>query len=197
MTPARWRRIEVLFAGAVRSDPAGLASWPRLACGSDEDLHAQSATSSTLIRGRRARGHEAAGAARPRVRSGGSLARPRPPERRGAHRDGRLRRARIARPPRAFTPEPAIAGDRGASPTAEIIPVVRNRLRALALLYLAIFAILPAWRLAVHRETDGTTTAVNALAVVALGAVVALLSARRFYTAQTQHSCHQPQSSGS
>ena len=42
-----------------------------------------------------------------------------------------------------------------------------------------IAALLPAWRLAVHRETDGTTTAVNALAVVALGAVVALLSARR------------------
>ena len=84
--------------------------------------------------------------------------------------------------PREFTPEPAIADGRGASPTAEIIPVVRNRLRALALLYLAIFAILPAWRLAVHRETDGTTTAVNALAVVALGAVVALLSARRLHT---------------
>jgi hypothetical protein len=84
--------------------------------------------------------------------------------------------------PREFTPEPAIADGRGASPTAEIIAVARNRLRALALLYLAIFAILPAWRLAVHRETDGTTTAVNALAVVALGAVVALLSARRLYT---------------
>jgi hypothetical protein len=41
MTPARWRRIEELFAGAIRIDPAGLASWPRLACGSDEDLHAQ------------------------------------------------------------------------------------------------------------------------------------------------------------
>src|SRR4051812_9783519 len=83
---------------------------------------------------------------------------------------------------REITPGPAIADSRGASPTAEIIPVVRNRLRALALLYLAIFAILPAWRLAVHRGTDGTTTAVNALAVVMLGAVVALLSARRLHT---------------
>ena len=68
--------------------------------------------------------------------------------------------------PREFTPEPEIADGRGVSPTAEIVPVVRNRLRALALLYLALFAILPAWRLAVHRETDGTTTAVNALAVL-------------------------------
>src|SRR5205807_32167 len=41
MTPARWRWIEELFAGAIRSDPAGLASWPRLACVSDVDLHAQ------------------------------------------------------------------------------------------------------------------------------------------------------------
>src|SRR6185437_6325122 len=41
MTPARGRRIEELFAGAIRSDPAGLTSWPRLACGSEEDLHAQ------------------------------------------------------------------------------------------------------------------------------------------------------------
>ena len=41
MTPACWRRIDELFAGAIRSDPAGLASWPRLACGGDEDLHAQ------------------------------------------------------------------------------------------------------------------------------------------------------------
>ena len=64
-----------------------------------------------------------------------------------------------------------------------MIPVVRNRLRALALLYLALFATLPGWRLAVHRETDGTTTAVNALAVVAIGAVLALLSARRLQTA--------------
>ena len=41
MTPARWKRIEELFAGATRSDPAGLTPWPRLACGSDEDLYAQ------------------------------------------------------------------------------------------------------------------------------------------------------------
>jgi serine/threonine-protein kinase len=75
-----------------------------------------------------------------------------------------------------------IADGRGPSPTAEMIPVVRNRLRSLALLFLAIFASLPAWRLAVHRDTDATTTAVNALAVVALGAVVALLSARRHQT---------------
>jgi hypothetical protein len=41
MTPVRWRGIEELIAGAIRSDPAGLASWPRLACGSEEDLQAQ------------------------------------------------------------------------------------------------------------------------------------------------------------
>ena len=59
--------------------------------------------------GGESRGHEAAGAARPRAQSDGSLARPRPPERRGAHRDGRLPRARIARPPPRVHAE---AGDR-------------------------------------------------------------------------------------
>ena len=41
MTPARGRRIEELFARATRSDPAGLTSWPRLARGGEEDLHAE------------------------------------------------------------------------------------------------------------------------------------------------------------
>ena len=85
--------------------------------------------------------------------------------------------------PREFAPEPAIGDGRGASPRVEAIPLVLTRLRAVAILYPAIFAILPAWRLTLHRETDGTTTAVNALAVVAIGVVLALLSARRLQTA--------------
>ena len=82
-----------------------------------------------------------------------------------------------------FAPGPVIAGGRGPSPTAEFLPLARTRLRALAILYLSIFAILPVWRLVVSRETDGTTTVVNVLAVAALGAVVALLSPRRLHAA--------------
>src|SRR4051794_15968404 len=183
MTPARWRRIEELFAGAIRSDPAGLATWPRLACGSDEDLHAQIGHILYVDQGAERRG-----AMRPQEPPDRGLeavaAWPAPARRSVAGLTETVDFARPGSPgrPREFTPEPAIADGRKASLTAEIIPVMRNRLRALVLLYLAIFSILPAWRLAVHRETDGTTTAVNALAVVALGAAVALLSARRLHT---------------
>jgi eukaryotic-like serine/threonine-protein kinase len=183
MTPARCRRIEELFAGAIRSDPAGLTSWPRLACGSEEDLHAQVGHILDVDQGAERRG-----SMRPQEPPDRGLeavaARPAPAGRGVAGLSETVDFAAPGSPDRhrEITPGPAIAGGRGASPTAEIIPVVRNRLRALALLYLAIFAILPAWRLAVHRETDATTTAVNALAVMALGAVVALLSARRLQT---------------
>ena len=184
MTPARWRRIEELFAGAIRSDPAGLASWPRLARGSEEDLHAQ--IGHILDVNQRA---ERRGAMRPQEPPGQGLeatvTRHAPTRPSVAGLTETVDFAGHGSPgrPREFTPEPAIADGRGASPTAEIIPVMRNRLRALALLYLAIFAILPAWRLAVRRETDVTTTAANALAVAVLAAIVALLSARRLHTA--------------
>src|SRR3954451_2394774 len=183
MTPARWRRIAELFAGAIRSELAGLASWPRLARGSDEDLHAQIGHILDIDQGAERRG-----SMRPQEPPDRGLeavaAWPAPARRSVAGLTETVDFAGPGSPgcPREFPPEPAIADGRGAPPTAEIIPVVRNRLRALALLYLAIFAILPAWRLAVHRESDGTTTAVNALAVVALGAVLALLSARRLDT---------------
>ena len=102
MTPTSWRQIEVPFARAVRSGHAGLASWSRLACG-DEDLHGQSATSSTLIRGRSVTG----------LIETVDYAGPKSPGR-----------------SREFTPEPAITGGRGESTTAEIIPVLRNQLQA-------------------------------------------------------------------
>jgi hypothetical protein len=180
MTPARGRRIEERLAGAIRSDPAGLASWPRSACGSEEGLQARTGHILDVDQGAGRRG-----AMRPQEPPDRGLeavaARP-APARRGV--SGLTETVDFAGPgspdrPREFTPEPAIADGRGASPTADIIPAVRNRLRALALLYLAIFAILPGRRLAVGRETDEATSAVNALAVVALVGAVALLSARR------------------
>jgi eukaryotic-like serine/threonine-protein kinase len=183
MTPARGRRIAELFAGPIRSDPARLTSWPRLACGSGQDLHAQIGHVLDAEQGAERRG-----AMRPQGPPDRGLeaaaAWPAPGRRKVAGLTETVDFAGAGSPgrPRAFTPEPAIVEGRGASPTAEVLPAVRNRLRALALLYLAIFAILPAWRLAVRRGTDGTTTAANALAVVALGAVVALLSARRPHT---------------
>jgi hypothetical protein len=41
MTPARRRRIEELFAGAIRFDSAGLASWFRRAYGDVQELQVQ------------------------------------------------------------------------------------------------------------------------------------------------------------
>ena len=133
MTPARRGRIEELFAGAIRSDPAGLASWPRSSRGGDEDLHAQTGD---LLDDEQ--GAERRGAMRPQEPPGRGLeataARPAPARRSVA---GLAETVDLAGPgspgrARAFTPEPAIADGRGASPTAEVIPVVRDRLRALA-----------------------------------------------------------------
>ncbi|QEH35458.1 Serine/threonine-protein kinase PknB [Aquisphaera giovannonii] len=81
--------------------------------------------------------------------------------------------------PDGLTPRPAAAEGRGASSAAELDPLLRTRLRALAILYLAVFGLLPGWRLVVRRETDEAASAANALAVVALGAAVILLSSRR------------------
>ena len=182
MTPEHWRRIVELFAGAIRIGPAGRASWPRQARGGgDQQARAGRLPDDDEGEERQeiprpqeppGRGLQAT-AVRPALAHGGvagpietvDFAASGSP---GHHRE--------------FTPKPAIADGHGPSPTAEIIPLVRTRLRALALLYLAIFAVLPGWRLAVRRETDDPTSAVNVLAVVALGGAVALLSPRRSHT---------------
>ena len=179
--PACWRRIAELFAGAIRIGPAGIASWRRQACGDDQQAQVGLLNDDERVKRQ--------GVLRPREQPGRGLeataARPGPARRSVVGLTDTIDFAGPESPgrPRVFTPSPVITDARGPSPTAEIIPLIRSRLRALALLYLAIFAILPAWRLAVHRETDGTTTAVNALAVVAIGVVLALLSARRLQTA--------------
>ena len=41
MTPERWRRIDELFDGALKLDPAARESWLGRACGGDEDLRAE------------------------------------------------------------------------------------------------------------------------------------------------------------
>lgn len=82
-------------------------------------------------------------------------------------------------PSRGFTPRSVLTLGSGRAPMVGIIPPERIRLRTLAFLYLAIFGLLPIWRYLVHRETDRATSAVNAVAVVALGATVAFLSGRR------------------
>ena len=109
MMPARWRRIAELFAGAIRIGPAGIATWPRQACG--DDLQAQ--VGLPLNDDQRAERRGVLGPQEPPGRGlEATAARPapaRPPECRGAHQDDRLRRARIARPPPRVHAE---AGDR-------------------------------------------------------------------------------------
>jgi serine/threonine-protein kinase len=56
---------------------------------------------------------------------------------------------------------------------------MRKRLRALAVIYLIIFAVLPVWRFVFQRETDRTISALNVFTVLSLGGIVALLSGRR------------------
>ena len=41
MTPERWRRIDELFEGALKLDPAARESWLRGVCGDDEELRAE------------------------------------------------------------------------------------------------------------------------------------------------------------
>ena len=103
--------------GAVRrgdpeSIPPGSRPGPGWPAAARRTFTHRSATSSTLIRGRRARGHEAAGAARPRARSGGSRG---PPPPAGASR-GSPRRSTSPGPDRPAAPASSRRSRR--SPTA-------------------------------------------------------------------------------
>src|SRR3954447_26996853 len=53
---------------------------------------------------------------------------------------------------REFSPRPAIDPGGGPGLPVDLVNLCRKRLRALALIYLAIFASLPVWRLLVGRE---------------------------------------------
>jgi eukaryotic-like serine/threonine-protein kinase len=180
MTPERWRQVDGLFDAALRLDPAEREPWLRRAC-DDEDLRAEV--------GRLLAGDERA------ARDGflelpespGGEPEPRTSERPGAdprHISRASETIDLAHPGtpdhhRDFTPKPAIDPGGGPALPVDLVNLCRKRLRALALIYLAIFAILPVWRLFVGREIGRTVWALNALAVVSLGAFLALLSRRR------------------
>ena len=179
MTPERWRRIDDLFDAALRLAPAEREPWLREACGGDEDLRAEV---DRLLAGDE------------RADRDGFLA---PPGEAGPPADATMISAPRAgaRPPEepgptapaggasvddpgGFTPRQAIAPPAGPSTVSEPPDLVRARLRELPMVYILIHAASALWRRAVFGPGDPALDRVDALVILALVGLVALLWVR-------------------
>jgi serine/threonine-protein kinase len=177
MTPERWRRIDELFDGALRLDPAEREAWLRKACGGDEGLRAEVAR--LLAHDKSAerdgfltppdasgRSHELTGSWHD-PDEGDSPRRPAgiaPLEHRAWNDAG------------CFAPRAAIALATPRPPTTECPSLLRARLRELPIIYILILAIASLWRRFVLGNDDLAIYNLDAVVVVALGGAVALLS---------------------
>ena len=189
MTPARWRQIVALFEAAQRIEPAQRSEWLRIACGLDDDLRVE--VGKLLAHDQRLRQDTFA-----EPPPGGDTGVPALETIRGADRTGAPRSAApISEPlllgltevaPRGltvaaggFTPTTAIAPPGGEQPASESPSVSRQRLRALALLYLGLTVLVLLWRELVLRNHDPVLTILNGAVMLALGWLIVRLSGRR------------------
>src|SRR5262249_13857318 len=155
MTPRRWRRIDELFAGALRIDPAGREAWLRAACGDDEGLRAEVAR--LLDQDQKASRDRFLTAPEPSGRA---------PDRtvswpfRGAHLSahGPESTGHVGASSGAvgngFSPKAAIAASSRPHPISESEPVVRARLRELPLIYIVFLAVATLWRCVILGDDD-------------------------------------------
>ncbi len=179
MTPERWRQIDDLFDAALRLDPAERAAWLGAACRGDDDLRAE--VDRLLAQDQRA---ERDGFLAPLEASNGSLA-----------RTGSWPRRDEPSPPcgpapidhagpaslddsGCFAPKAAIASGTRPHPIFEAPAVVRARLRELPMIYILIVAAANLWRRIVLVEDSLTVYYFDAIVVLCLGSVIALLSSR-------------------
>jgi eukaryotic-like serine/threonine-protein kinase len=179
MTPHRWRQIGELFEAAVRIAPAGREAWLRAACGEDDDLRAE--VGRLLAQDERAN----------RVGFLTPPGPPAPPSDRTASwhphieahpsEPGPSGRSGDAHADEAggFTPRQAIAPQAGRHTISEPPDVVRARLRELPIIYILILAASALWRRAVIGEEDLTLYRIDALVILALVGLIALLWSRR------------------
>src|SRR4051794_33144981 len=182
MTPGRSRRIDELYAGALRIDPAGRDAWLRGACGDDEGLRAEVAR---LLdqdeRAARDRFLTTPGSPAPapdRTGSWPSHGESRPP-RRPEPIDRAGSGAGAGADARGFSPKAAIAAGSRPLPVSEAESVVRARLRELPMIYILILAMATFWRCAILGDDDRVLHYLDATVIASLAAVIALLSGRR------------------
>jgi serine/threonine-protein kinase len=181
MTPERWRQIGELFDAAVRIDPAGREVWLRAACGGDDELRAD--VGRLLAQDERAdrdgllTPREATGAAPCSTESWPHRVTVRPPREPGPIAPAGA--ALVEGTSCGFTPREAIARQTGRQPVSEPLPVVRERLRELPIIYILILVMTTFWRRDVLESEDLTLYYLDAIVIATLGGLIALLWSRR------------------
>jgi serine/threonine-protein kinase len=176
MTPERWRRINDLFDAALRLAPAEREPWLREACGGDEDLRAEVVR---LLAGDERAARDGfltppgeAGLPADVTRSWTLRSAARSPEKPGPATPAA---GASGDDPRGFTPRQAIAPLAGPSLVSEPRDLVRARLRELPIVYLLIHVASALWRRAVFGPGDPALSRADALVILALVGLVALL----------------------
>ena len=192
MTPKRWRQIGDLFDAAVRMEIAEREAWLRRACGEDENLRAE--VSHLLAREERA---DCDGFLTPPEAAGGS------PDRTGTWPPrGDDYPSGEPEPPGApsarsidvnscFFPKDAIAAGTGSKTSPETVLLVRKRLLELPIIYILILAMTLFWTHVVLGDDALTIPVVsmNAIVILALGGIIALLSSRRPFSLEQSQTC--------
>ncbi len=182
MTPEVSRQIDDLFAAVAELEPAERSAWLRSACGNDQKLWAE--VSRLLTDGEQAAPDEFVTPPGPGVGSlEGTSSWPRGKD---LHQSNS---SDLADQPAAiaindndcFFPKAAIAAGSGSSHASETGSVVRARLLELPVIYIVILTMTIFWTHVVLGD-DALTTPIlgmNAIVIVALGGIVALLASRR------------------
>jgi serine/threonine-protein kinase len=179
MTPERWRQIDDLFDAALRLDPAERAAWLDGACRGDDDLRAavdrllaqdQRADRDGFLPAPEASAESLDGTGSwPHREEPGHPCGPGPTETVGlASFDDSG----------CFAPKAAIASGTGPRPIFEAPAVVRARLRELPMIYILIVAAANLWRRIVLAEDNPALYYLDAIVLLCLGSVIALLSSR-------------------
>jgi hypothetical protein len=179
MTPERWRRIDELFAGARRIEPAEREAWLRGSCGDDEALRA--AVAHLLEQDERAARQSflsaprSSGRAPDQTGSWRSYGGSRPS--RGPKSIGRVRAGPVDGA-NGFSPKAAIAAGSRRHPISAAESVVRARLRELPMIYILILAMATFWRVVILGDDDHVLHYLDGTVIMSLGGVIALLSSR-------------------
>lgn len=176
MTPQQWQRIGELFATSLTLPPDERKAWLEEVCGNDEVVLEE--TLKLLAGDEQATQEEF-------LPSPGWAAQVSPPQvdpiPNRAQTSGRFLR-------NSFTPKPVLLDPGLSAKGTESEPLLRKRLRLIAVTYLSIFAILPVWRVLVGRTTDWPVTILSGIVVMTLGGIAVRLSRPRALSATLQRS---------
>jgi tRNA A-37 threonylcarbamoyl transferase component Bud32 len=179
MTAERWIRIDELFAGALKIDPAGRQDWLIAACGDDEELRAEVAR--LLDQDERA--------AQERFLTVPGSATWATDQTRTWDHAGDRRSPPGPEPidfgetdPVAglggFSPKPVIAAGSRPHPLSEAVSVVRARLRELPMIHILTVVMAYLWRCMILGDNDRVLRYLDASVIAFLGGVLGLLWSR-------------------